>query len=99
MQDKKSKNIIPFNLNINKEDTKDYLSNKRIKLFDKNKCIKKTENILNHKSNNIKGKFKILKKNQKIISYNDNELNNLTYDLALKIDKRNYCNYYIYFFL
>ena len=30
-----------------------------------------------------------------IIKYNDFELNNLTYEEALKIDKRNYYQYYI----
>ena len=30
-----------------------------------------------------------------IMEYNDEELNNLEYDLALKYDKRNYCQYYL----
>ena len=29
------------------------------------------------------------------MAYNDEELNNLKYELALKFDKRSYCNYYI----
>ena len=32
---------------------------------------------------------------EKIKLYNDEELNNLSYKLAIKIDKRNYCQYYI----
>ena len=29
------------------------------------------------------------------MKYNDEELNNLKYDLALKFDKRRYCEYYL----
>ena len=36
----------------------------------------------------------ITNKNQAFIKYNDFELNNLVYELALKIDKRNYFQYY-----
>ena len=37
----------------------------------------------------------IIKKTKKIMAYNDNEINNLRYKLALKFDKRTYCQYYI----
>ena len=40
-------------------------------------------------------KDEILKKTKDIMAYNDEELNNLKYELALKFDKRSYCNYYI----
>ena len=53
-----------------------------------NKNINETENI-----NKIAQE--ILNKVKKIMYYNDEELNNLPYNSALKIDKRNYCNYYL----
>ena len=39
-------------------------------------------------------KEKLLEKSRKILSFNDEEYNNLSYNLALKYDKRNYCQYY-----
>ena len=36
-----------------------------------------------------------LEKTKKIMVYNNEELNNLTYELALKYDKRNYFQYYL----
>ena len=36
-----------------------------------------------------------LEKTRKIMQYNDEELNNLEYELALKLDIRSYCQYYI----
>ena len=91
---KKSKpnNIINFKANP-KEDSIYYLSaNKINNKYDKK--IEEKEKIFKNELNYIKNGFTI-KKVKKILEYNDNELNNLTYDLALKIDKRNYCNYYI----
>ena len=38
---------------------------------------------------------KIMEKVKKIMSYNDNELNDLSYTLALKYDKRSYFIYYV----
>ena len=34
-------------------------------------------------------------KSKNIMAYNDEEINNLAYKLALKCDKRTYCEYYI----
>ena len=50
----------------------------------KNKIIKKSR----------KEQIKI-KKEKNIINYNNDELNMLTYDLALRFDKRTYLEYYI----
>ena len=44
------------------------------------------------KKKNKKDKKDIIKKN---IDYNDYELNNLKYKEALKLDKRNYINFYL----
>ena len=66
---------------INKDD-RDYNY-----LFDLN--MKKTEAIANKNNNEVYNKI------MNIMKYNDEELNNLEYDKALKIDKRNYCQYYI----
>ena len=38
---------------------------------------------------------KIKKNVIKIMKYNDEELNGLEYNLALRLDKRNYCQYYL----
>ena len=40
-------------------------------------------------------KEEIIEKTKEIMSYNDEELNYLEYKLALKYDKRKYCQYYI----
>ena len=40
-------------------------------------------------------KQELIKKIKKTMEYNDNELNNLSYKLALKYDKRTYCQFYI----
>ena len=64
------------------------------------KKTKSYKNLINH--NNTLIIDNILNKNTEsngkintIIKYNDFELNNLTYEEALKIDKRNYYQYYI----
>ena len=46
---------------------------------------------MNTASNNDKIQKKIIK----IMEYNDEELNGLEYNLALRLDKRNYCQYYL----
>ena len=79
--------------------------NKSIKL-DKNNINnryfnnQKEETIGNEKIKGIKfsskeTKNKVLKKVKKVMAYNDEELNNLKYELALKFDKRTYCQYYL----
>ena len=40
-------------------------------------------------------KEKIVKKAKKIMEYNNEELNNLSYNLAKKYDKRKFCKYYL----
>ena len=79
--------------------------NVAIKIIDKKKenfVINRIETIKNDKYNKIilngndKGcvQQKIIKKAKGIMAYNDAELNNLSYKLALKYDKRTYCKYY-----
>ena len=51
------------------------------------------ENI--NKNNSISSKDEISKKIEGIMTYNDEELNSLTYENALKYDKRNYLQFYI----
>ena len=101
-EDKKSKNTKLINFEtISNEKSTDNLSNKIKRKFCKNKIniqfnkkIEETENIFKDKINYVENK-EILKKIEKIKSYNDEELNDLSYDLALKYDKRKYCDYYI----
>ena len=65
----------------------------------KEKKLKQSNNnkiIMNHKDKLILAKQKKLKERvKKIMEYNDEEKNNLSYNIAIKYDKRNYCQYYI----
>ena len=93
----------PSNI-INKcENRKIKIANKRIKKTNKKNKIKYTirsERNMNKKSssiNQINIYNGIIDINEKIEDniYNDNEINSLSYDEALKIDKRTYIQYYI----
>ena len=57
------------------------------------KIIKNNTNDFN-RLNTTSNINEILNKIGKIMKYNDEELNDLNYNLALRIDKRNYCQYY-----
>ena len=81
-RNKKSKSIVISN----------YLNNNE-KNNDKND---KSDKSINPKSaNKISNKESIIKKVKEIMAYSDPELNLLTYKLALKHDKRSFCQYYI----
>ena len=93
----------PSNI-INKcENRKSKISNKIIKKANKKNRIKNTkrnERNINEKSssiNQIKIYNGLININEKIEDniYNDNEINTLSYEEALKIDKRTYIQYYI----
>ena len=45
--------------------------------------------------NQLSQKESIIKKSREIMAYNDTELNQLSYKLALKYDKRAFCEYYL----
>ena len=81
---RKKKNIkkLLFNNDINALNN-NQIKIKRKKSQNKNKKIKLSME-----------KEKLLEKSRKILSFNDEEYNNLSYNLALKYDKRNYCQYY-----
>ena len=84
---KKQKSII--NINNNKKDiniNNNILNNKIEETQKEKKTI--------HKKNKKRDKKELLKKTKEIMAYNDEELNNLSYELALKYDKRNFCQYY-----
>ena len=51
--------------------------------------IKTQKKILNKTNEGI------IKKSKKIMAYNDYEINDLSYELALKFDERNFCGYYL----
>ena len=55
------------------------------------KLIIKDNNIVNNRQNITSNFNEFLNVIGKIMKYNDEKLNNLNYDSALKIDKRNYC--------
>ena len=73
------------NININTQNKENNFCN-QIDNDDSNRS-----NILNSKEN----KDEIIVKSKEIMSYTDQELNELTYPLALKLDKRTFCTYYI----
>ena len=54
----------------------------------------RAKNKFNEKHNKIKNKDKVPEPIKKLMSYSNEELNNLEYKLALKFDKRKYCEYY-----
>ena len=54
-----------------------------------------TDNNNKNKSKKVLNKKLILKKTKDIMAYNDQEINNLPYKLAIKNDKRSYCQYYL----
>ena len=92
---KKSSQLNLLNyLNNNQKKRKDVINHnsknqvKEINIYSKNK------NRVYKNSNSIKSKDKIINYKENILNYNDEELNNLGYKLALKNDKRNYCQYY-----
>ena len=55
--------------------------------------MKKKSSIISMINENIKNE-EIITKCKKIMEYNDEEINTLDYELALKYDKRTYCQYY-----
>ena len=83
------------NTNLNKNNLENIIiiKNKNEDIFDNySQNIAKTSM---NKSNVILDNKEDLEKARKIMSYNDEELNNLEYELALKLDTRSYCLYYI----
>ena len=54
----------------------------------------RTKDKFNVEQEKIKNIDKIQEPLKKLMSFNDEELNDLEYKLALKLDKRNYCQYY-----
>ena len=53
------------------------------------------ENITKNSNNELTKKEFIIQKTKEIMAYTDEELNQLSYELALKCDNRTYCEYYI----
>ena len=99
----KNKNKLENNkIKFNKCKTKNNIKLKKVK----NTVMNKTKNInmnehLNKKYKNNQNQKLLIQKNEeidKIIknnNYNDSEMNSLNYDEAKKLDKRNYCQYYM----
>ena len=55
----------------------------------------RSEIMNRNKNNEISQKELIIQKTREIMAFNDEELNQLSYNIALKYDKRTYCEYYI----
>jgi len=107
---KSNKNIRKINKNnnmINFGKNSNIKTNRNKASFNANKNI--INNIRNNFTyNNVisKNKFKKVNKKSatikktssgqitKIVEYNDDEINNFSYELAIKLDKRTYCQYY-----
>ena len=80
--------ICNFTSNPQKKKNK-IIFNNVLNFFNNNKNNLITVNQLED-NNNL-----IVQKAKKIMSYNDKELNSLTYKLAVRFDKRSYCEYYL----
>ena len=85
------------NTNLNKNNLGNILliKNKNDKDLSDNNCSQNSAKTNMNKSNILLDNKEDLEKTRKIMSYNDEELNNLEYELALKLDTRSYCLYYI----
>ena len=79
--------------NINQNPPNKKFRKSKINLTTKNQEDKISEGNMSLK-NISKEKNEILKKVKLIMLYNDSELNDMEYKLALKYDKRKYCEYY-----
>ena len=77
-------NTIYF-LNLNAKENKE----------NKNNIFTNNNNISFNRINTVSNDEKIKKNVIKIMKHNDEELNGLEYNLALRLDKRNYCQYYL----
>ena len=105
-KDKKSNSIKGIKINIS-ENSKENPPIKKKRKTKKNKTLlnydeerKDTSNIpKNTNKNKFNKNSDSNKMNKEMVAkiklYNDEELNNLSYKLAIKMDKRNYCQYYI----
>ena len=82
-KNKNNENIIFINKNLNKKVSKNKHISKK-KLYKKNKLKNKNKNKKNIEENN-----------QEFQNFIDEEINGLSYKLAIKFDKRNFCQYYI----
>ena len=85
---KKKRSLL--NLNFNSQ-FNNIINNNNIKRNSTKKKNNSDRNILNE----TKNKEEIIKKSKEIMEYNDFEKNHLTYRLALKYDKRTFCEYYL----
>ena len=82
------------------------INNNNININNKEKSYsQKTLNANFNQNNNSSNKNKLIQKVKNIMQLNDTELNSLSYQEALKLDNRSYCQYYlsilyfIFFFL
>ena len=96
----RKKNMMKIKLNSKKN-----LTDKKYRKFKNNNIdinpqsneiiiAQRAKNKFNEKHNKIKNKDKVPEPIKKLMSYSNEELNNLEYKLALKFDKRKYCEYY-----
>ena len=101
----KNKNKLENNkIKFNKCKTKNNIKLKKVKntVMNKTKNINMNKHLIKKYKNNQNQKLLIQKNKEidKIIknnnyNYNDSEMNSLNYDEAKKLDKRNYCQYYM----
>ena len=52
------------------------------------------KSIIQNSVNELSQKQSIIQKTMEIMAYNDEEMNQLSYELALRYDHRTYCEYY-----
>ena len=87
----KSKNNYVNQPKRNKSKNKPIVIN-NLNLVNKNKYDLNNKSIISE--NKLSQNQAILQKTREIMEYNDEELNQLSYELALKNDSRTYCQYY-----
>ena len=77
-----------FNRNIN------IIINNKNNYMENTICLEAKNKENKNNAININNKNEIIKKAKEVMAFNDEEMNELSYNLALKYDKRSYCNYY-----
>ena len=86
--DKKDNNLNPPKKG--KRNSQIIVINNYLKMFNN-----RYENISKNSKNELSIKESIIQKTKEIMAYNDEELNQLSYEFALKYDNRIFCEYYI----
>ena len=89
---KKDKLVNPIKRGKAKD--KKIVINNYSKFVSNNKYVDKNKSVIPNSKNELSKKESIIQKTREIMAFNDEEMNQLSYDLALKYDNRTCCEYY-----